>query len=365
MSLKSLSRIIALATFALIAICIVLFIDDEQRIQLIAQDIEEVSTIVAESMTRTRALLRFTVVLETALLAALIGFIVFGLSRRVMRPLKLLRSNLRAAALDNLHVIPVTGPQEIAQVANDAEHLRRSLVNQTDRAHQSIQALHYEAPASVAIRASLDRQIQPVPGFAGYSRPIEGVIAGDWWWAGVRSDGKRIFAIADVSGHGVQAGVMAIESRSIVSTALASRLPLDEIALALARHAWDQGMFFTLFMGVIDTDSLEYCSAGHEYACLADASEQQLLPPTGPVISNLGGHWTVARVPFTATSVFLAATDGLVEPTSPAAVDRWLTEAICTEPETPENWLNHLLAASRNATDGWPDDLTVILATGM
>jgi len=118
-------------------------------------------------------------------------------------------------------------------------------------------------------------------------------------------------------------------------------------------------------MGVIDANSLEYCSAGHEYACLADAGDQQLLPPTGPVISNLGGHWTVACVPFSATSVFLAATDGLIEPTSPAAVSHWLTQAICAEPPTPENWLNHLLAASRNATEGWPDDLTVILAIGI
>jgi serine phosphatase RsbU (regulator of sigma subunit) len=118
-------------------------------------------------------------------------------------------------------------------------------------------------------------------------------------------------------------------------------------------------------MGVIHADSLEYCSAGHEYACLADANEQRLLQPTGPVISNLGGQWTAASVPFTTTCVFLAATDGLVEPTSPSAVARWLAEATCTLPATPENWLNHLLAASRKDTDGWPDDLTVILATGM
>lgn len=345
--------------------CVVLLIDDERRIQNIARDIEQASTIVSSSMTRTRIVLQSTLVFETVLLTVLIGFILLGLSMRVIRPLTLLRSNLNEASRDHLHVIPTAGPQEIAQVATDAEKLRRSLVNQTDLAHQSEQALYYEAPATNAIRASLDRRMQPVPGFAGYSRPVEGVIAGDWWWAGVRTDGKRMFAIADVSGHGVHAGVMAIESRSIVSTALASWVPLDEIAHALARHVWDQGMFFTLFLGVIDDESLEYCSAGHEYACLLDATGQYLLPTTGPVISNLRGNWTAKSVPIDTSSVFMAATDGLIEPTSITDVDEWLRQATNSMPASPQDWLNHLLAASRNATEGWPDDLTVILATGI
>ena len=365
MSLRTTSRIIALATISVVALFLVLLIDDERRIQNISREITQAETIVSASMNHTRTLLRFTFIFETALLAVFVGFILLGLSKRVIRPLNHLRGDLFAAAHDHLHVIEPTGPKEIAQVAIDAEHLRRSLVNQTDLTAQSSRALHYEAPAAESIRASLDRGIQPVPGFAGYSRPIEGVIAGDWWWAGVRSDGKRIFAIADVSGHGVDAGVMAIESRSIVSTALASFIPLHDIAQALVRHTWDQGKFFTLFMGVIDDERLEFCSAGHEYSCILDSTSQYLLPTTGPVISNLGGQWTTSSVPIIATSAFLAATDGLIEPTSTAQVDQWFAQATRTQPSTPENWLSHLLSASREATEGWPDDLTVILATGI
>jgi hypothetical protein len=365
MSLRATSRIIASATILLIVLLIVLLIDDEKQIQNISREISQAETIVSTSMTRTRSVLRFTFIFETLLLIALVGFILRGLSRRVIGPLNCLRGDLFSAAHDHFHVIESTGPTEIAQVATDAEQLRRSLVNQTDLTSQSSRALHYEAPASESIRASLNRGTQPVPGFAGYSRPIEGVIAGDWWWAGVRSDGKRIFAIADVSGHGVNAGVMAIESRSIVSTALASFVPLHDIAQALVRHAWDQGKFFTLFMGVIDGERLEFCSAGHEYSCMLNSTGQYLLPTTGPVISNLGGHWTTSTVPLDSTSAFLAATDGLIEPTSTAQVDQWFAQATRTHPSTPENWLSHLLSASREATEGWPDDLTVILATGI
>ena len=365
MSLQSTSRVIAVATIALVALFIVLLIDDERQIQNISQEISQAASVVSTSMNRTRTLLQFTFIFETVLLAALVGFILLGLSKRVIGPLTSLRGDLFTAAHDHFHVIESTGPKEIAQVAADAEHLRRSLVNQTDLAAQSTSALDYEAPAAAAIRASLDRGIQPVPGLAGYSRPIEGVIAGDWWWAGVRSDGKRIFAIADVSGHGFNAGVMAIESRSIVSTALASFVPLHEIAQALVRHSWDQGKFFTLFLGVIDDESLEFCSAGHEYSCILDSSGQYLLPTTGPVISNLGGQWTTSTVPLNPSSVFLAATDGLIEPTSTAQVDQWFAQAARSHPATPENWLSYLLSASRKATEGWPDDLTVILATAM
>jgi sigma-B regulation protein RsbU (phosphoserine phosphatase) len=364
-SLKYISRIIALATLLIVGLFIVLLVDDEQQIQSISRDITQAAPIVSTSMTRTRALLRFTFVFETVLLAALVGFILLGLSQRVIRPLNALRSDLRAAAHDHLHVIASAGPEEIAQVATDAEQLRRSLVNQTDLTEQSTNALHHQAPAAAAIRASLERGIHPVSGFAGYSRPTEGVIAGDWWWAGVRSDGNRIFAIADVSGHGVNAGVMAIESRSIVSTALASFVPLDEIAQALVRHTWDEGKFLTLFMGVIGNERLEFCSAGHEYSCILNSTGQFLLPPTGPVVSNLGGRWTTSSVPFNATSVFLAATDGLIEPTSTTQVDQWFAQAASAHPSAPENSLMHLLSASRKATEGWPDDLTVILATGI
>jgi len=349
----------------LIVLLIVLLIDDEKQIQNISREISQAETIVSASMDRTRSVLRFTFIFETLLLVALVGFILHGLSKRVIGPLNCLRGDLFAAAHDHFHVIESTGPPEIAQVATDAEYLRRSLVNQTDLTTQSTMALQYEAPAAAAIRASLDRIIQPVPGFAGYSRPIEGVIAGDWWWAGVRSDGKRIFAIADVSGHGVNAGVMAIESRSIVSTALASFIPLHDIAQALVRHGWDEGKFFTLFMGVIDGECLEFCSAGHEYSCILDSTGQYLLPPTGPVISNLGGHWTTSTVSLNSTSAFLAASDGLIEPTSTTQVDRWFAQATLTQPATPENWLTHLLSASRMSTEGWPDDLTVILATAI
>jgi len=154
MSLKSISRIIALATLLIIGLFIVLLIDDEQKIQNISRDITQASTIVSSSMTRTRTLLQFTFIFETVLLAALVGFILLGLSQRVLHPLNALRSDLRAAEHDHLHVIASTGPKEIAQVAADAEHLRRSLVNQTDLAAQSTTARGVPARAPPSTRSA-------------------------------------------------------------------------------------------------------------------------------------------------------------------------------------------------------------------
>jgi hypothetical protein len=346
-------------------LCLGLLIDDELRITAISQDLDQADEWLVSAFMRTKRTLRLSVVIESLLLIALVAITLRGLTTRVRQPLNHLRADLHRAREDHDHVIRPVGPLEIVDVALDTEHLRRTLVSQIDIATQYAQALTLEAPAMNALRNALDREHDPVPGIVSYCRPVEGVIAGDWWWTAQRKDGSRVLAIADVSGHGVHAGVMAIESRAIVATALASYVPLGEIAYGLARHRWASGMFLTLFMAVLTADELEYCSAGAPFAGLISSRGSQILRPTGPVISNLQGQWSSRRLSFEHDSILLSATDGLVEVLSEEQIVSEVQRVLPLRGRDPEEILKAVVSTTRQRETHWSDDLTVILATAI
>jgi serine phosphatase RsbU (regulator of sigma subunit) len=363
LSLRSWSRWIVFVTIALLILCIGLLIDDELRITAISADLDQADDWLVSAFLRTKRTLRISVAIESLLVIGLVAITLRGLSTLVREPLRQLRSDLRDSAKRHDHIITTQGPREIVDVAVDAESLRRALVAQIDIATQSTQALTLEAPATSALRRALDREHDHVDGIAGYCRPIEGVIAGDWWWAAQRKDGSRMVALADISGHGVQAGVMAVESRAIVATALASSVPLVEIAQGLARHQWESGMFLTLFMAVLQSDELEYCSAGAPFAGLISAQGFELLPTTGPAISNLRGLWVSQKRSLEAEHVLISATDGLVDALSEESLAAEVQRATALNVGDPDALLATLLNAVRQTDTDWIDDVTVILAT--
>ncbi|MFA7322745.1 MAG: PP2C family protein-serine/threonine phosphatase [Candidatus Nanopelagicales bacterium] len=325
--------------------------------------IAEGSQPLRSSLRRTEALLRTTVAIETVLLLILIMAMLIGIDRRVLRPLSSLRRDLSTSTRHHEHVIAGCGPAEIASVGSDAELLRRALVHEHDTAAQKSQALEQAAPITVAIHAALDQSGAAVPGIHGFHRPIEGVIAGDWWWAGERTDGRRVFAMADIAGHGVPAGVIALQSQAIVSTALQAGVPLAVIAHSLAVGGWDPGRFLTLFMGVLDGESLEFCSAGHPFALLLEAGQTQVLPTTGPVVSGLGGQWTSMTIHMARGTACLIATDGLIECSDDSTVTRWASEAWHQAQGDAAEALELLMGQAREQSLPWADDITVIIAT--
>lgn len=355
---------IACITAAIVLLCIALLIDDELHIAAISADLDQADQWLVAAFMRTKRTLRISVAIESLLLLTLIGITLRVLVTHVRAPLSRLRRDLHRAGTDHEHIITPLGPVEIRDVATDAEHMRRALVSQSDIAVKSAMALSLEAPTVTAVRDALDRNHEEVPGVAGYCQPIEGVIAGDWWWAAQRNDGSRVIAIADVSGHGVQAGVMAIESRAIVATALSSFVDLPQIAYALARHRWDSGMFLTLFMAVLTEDSVEYCSCGAPLALLADDAGLEQLLPTGPVLSNLKGDWTSRHLPIGHNGILLTATDGLTEASDEEEILEWVRTSSSTAGGQPQQLLDSLIATMRHGHAPWNDDLTVMIATG-
>ncbi len=363
-SLQRWSTWIACIAGAFVLLCLGLLIDDELRITAISADLDQADQWLVDAFMRTKRTLRISVVIESLLLLTLIGITLRVLVTHVREPLRKLRKDLHRAGIHPEHVITPLGPVEIRDVATDAERMRRALVSLGDIATKATFALALEAPTVSAVRDALDRNHEVVAGVAGYCQPIEGVIAGDWWWAAQRNDGSRVIAIADVSGHGVQAGVMAIESRAIVATALSSFVDLPQIAYALARHRWDSGMFLTLFMAVLSQDYIEYCSCGAPFALLTTDSGFKQLLPTGPVLSNLKGDWTSRQLPLSENSMVLAATDGLTDASDEEEILEWVRTSASAAGTHPQHLLDSLIASTRHRHAPWNDDLTVMIATG-
>jgi hypothetical protein len=268
--------------------------------------------------------------LAMSLLAlGLCAFIFIAMRDWVLRPLIELRADLRQAANapEHDHAIRKVGPQEIAHVATDAEALRRELLRGLDAAIAARASMLDDAPIVTAIELAMTPPLElTAAGLSlhGTTRPAEGVIAGDWWDAVIRPDGSLGFVVADVSGHGIGAGITAISTRSVFHAGLATGMAPHEV-LAMAANTLAQGPgFVTAFIGVIDTRSrvLTWANAGHPAAVIVTADKElRSCEPTGPLLSSLGGEWTTSEIPFATGDVVLTFTDGLIESTDESGTE--------------------------------------------
>lgn len=311
----------------------------------------------------------------------LLGFVLFlmGLHLWVLVPLSLLSEDLTRATRTEGHTTPIraTGPPEIETVAVDAEELRRSLVTEIDDAESARQGLMQDAPLVAAMQAELAMSAAPdVVGFelAGYAHSAEGVVAGDWWDAIARPDGSLVLVVADVSGHGPQAGITALRLRAVLRSALREGADLDVAVARAADAVADDSHFATAILINLNraTGTITWCNAGHHPAITVTRDkEAALCEPTGPLISSLGGEWGVRTRFFSLGDVVVAFTDGLVESRNAdgdeleaAAVGQFIRAMDGPVRENPAELITRLLAQVRHRAADWRrDDVTVIAAT--
>lgn len=289
----------------------------------------------------------------------------------IIHPLQRLQDDMRTSAAPATHEMPITpsGPPELHAVGVDAEAMRRQLVGQIDAARAANQALEQDAPLVAAVRAELavasDHELS---GFAihGELQPAEGVLAGDWWDCVPLADGRTGIVIGDVSGHGAEAGVTALRTRTLIrQDLLEGNSPAH--ALTEAAESWvDTSSFVTAVVIVLHPDGrIEYANAGHHaprLVCQWDATD---LAPTGPLLSALGGEWVDASFHLKHGDLLVAYTDGLIESRNAAGVEvgaRWVTEFIEERRDVPLAELcAQLLAHARASTIEWHrDDVTLV-----
>lgn len=348
----------------------------------------EASNALAKGVNRTRdeasdIVNGFTVFLGATLLVVgiliTLGLAAFllGIQRWVLVPLQHVRKDLQRAARETGHETPIApvGPPELRDVAVDGEHLRRSLVSEIDEARAAREGLAQDAPLVAAMQAELVAPTVEVPGVlvAGVSQSAEGVMAGDWWDQVVRPDGTLAIVVADVSGHGPEASVTAIRVRSVLRSGLERGLPLEQIVEMAAASCANDAHFVTSIVLVIDAPggTVSWLNAGHHPAILVSHDkEASLCEPTGPLISSLGGTWTVRSRYFRPGDVLVAFTDGLVESRNAegdelesSMVSQFIRGLDSWVRESPEELITRLLAQVRHRASDWRrDDVTLVAA---
>jgi len=337
----------------------------------------------ADTVTQTVNRLGLVLFMALTVVIVIIAGGVLALRRGVLRPLDAVRAHVRRAAHEahHHHVIPGSGPVEIAAVARDAESLRRALVVEIDEARAARGALQNDAPLVDAVRAVLTgHEPSEVPGLEVFARarPTQGVIGGDFWQLIPRRDGSACLVLADVSGHGWDCGVLALQMRAVLQTWLAADACLEEaITRAWLGLASDERTIPMVLVSFEPTaDRLVYVNAGHPAPVLRSTSGELIaLDRTGPLVSCLGpprGGWRSSSLPWRIGDVLIAYTDGFTEtlhrdthgvqgapPRSP------LVEAVTSVPTFFRGDVREigelLMADMRSQIDDWVDDVTLVV----
>jgi serine phosphatase RsbU (regulator of sigma subunit)/CHASE3 domain sensor protein len=246
------------------------------------------------------------------------------LTRRwVLAPVNELRVRMRRVASGSLdEEVLVTGPPEVVAIARDAESMRRRIVSELEATRGATEALSQHSPVVSALRGELAARAAADGGaleISGMVQSAEGVLAGDWWEAVPRPDGTTALVLADVSGHGPEAGLVAFAFKQRITALLGTGLDLaDVFAVASRDTGTDDERFLSCLLVVVDParEELSWVNAGHPPGLVVrgeDRSTVTELHPTGPLISSLTSGWTAAHAPFRRSDLLVACTDGVLE----------------------------------------------------
>ena len=146
----------------------------------------------------------------------------------------------------------------------------------------------------------------------------EALIGGDWYDAFELPDGRIVFSIGDVAGHGLEAAVTAARlRRSILVAAFETEDPAEILAKVGRARASQQSAPATGIVAILSRDlaSLSYASAGHPPARIAGPNTPGHTLAHGGLPFGVGV--SVDSEPHTATlepgAAVLFYTDGLTE----------------------------------------------------
>ena len=224
----------------------------------------------------------------------------------------------------------VYGICEICHEAVDTELLQMDFTATVCLGHYTeaeLRQLESELELSQVIqRALLPQQVPSIPRYdiAAFSRPAQ-IVTGDYFDFLQFEDGTHGFVIADVSGHGVSAGMLMSSLQTVFHTlAPETDTPVDVLQRInrLYINNINVSTFVTIFFAKLDpqTRMLSYASAGHNPPLLVRSSTDEVawLKPTGAAIGLIKDYLSrQERVQLMEGDTLLLYTDGIVEALAP------------------------------------------------
>jgi PAS domain S-box-containing protein len=235
------------------------------------------------------------------------------------------------------------------------EALQRTLAEQT-------------AVAEVYQRALLPRELPRIAGLsfdAEYRASTEaGLVGGDWYDATVLRDGRILFSIGDVLGHGLDAAINMGRARQSILAAAANAPEPDEILRRANRVMHMQDVFATALVGIADLDgkTVTLASAGHPPPLVraARGTARELAMSGIPLGVADELECEPLTLPFHAGETLVAYTDGLTEfERDVASAERRLTAAVERD-EGPFDGYAARLRFAVMGTAASPDDVAIL-----
>ena len=278
----------------------------------VGEDLEEIRGVILHQAARRLgfiviSLLCGTVIMNIVLLLA------------IDRPIRAMEKAVRQIRAGNLGVqVESAGAAEFDTLAAAMNEMSRSLAHaEQDRAVQMRKAC--------AIQTSLLPDRINVPGFdiARHCQPAE-TVGGDYYDVLDLPDGSSLLCIADVTGHGVSAALVA----SIVKTCILNKAEVSvdpgRIMAYVDRRLSGMNlpdMFVSMMLVRINEGDreLEYAGAGHPAAIIVDANGAcRELASEGPLCGiGAGMEWETCRTPFLNNERLILYTDGITEASGP------------------------------------------------
>ena len=348
------------------------------RFESFRVEIDELHIVLAERTARAEAELSVAedrllrLLLGAAVAAvAILGLVLAALDQWVIAPVNRLKDAVRRVAGGDLtQSIAIDGPREVVDLANDVDAMRLRIVAELEEMRRASEALAQQAPLVVGLRDVLLPAVQAPATLRLDSLflPAEGVLAGDWFDIWTLDDGRVGMVVADISGHGAEAGLFALRLKDLLVSAVAIFPQPGEALGWVAERLGDTGeRFATIFLTVLDADRgrMLYANAGHPAVLLAQPESIVSLLPTGPILGPLRAGWETRSARLNHDTVLVAYTDGLIEARSPLGEEfgsaRLLEVVTRMRGHSPEE----VVAACRAELEGFgagrfQDDVTLV-----
>ncbi|MGQ0763918.1 MAG: SpoIIE family protein phosphatase [Acidobacteriota bacterium] len=200
---------------------------------------------------------------------------------------------------ETIGVLYVDSRQSQGAFSKTSLSLLESLAFEASKSLESVRLMHEEqekkrferefaTAREVQVELLPTRFVQPAHfEVAAHSVPCR-FVGGDFYELLTLGNERAVVILADVSGKGISAALLASMAQGVIHAQFNSGLSLPEVLTSLNRvlvEKSDDNRFITLFCALIDTDgTFSYVNAGHNPAILVRVSGQTELLTTGSML---------------------------------------------------------------------------------